>query len=133
MSWTYNPAALEIPLNMVRMLLGDTNMADPQLQDEEIQAFVDATDSTTGAAALGARALAGKYARSVDKWVGDLKILASQRHRHYLLLQEKLERQSFGHGVPSAGGIRISQKEAVEANSDLVPPFFKRSQHDNLD
>lgn len=133
MAWTYNEAELSIPLNAVRLLVGDTNRQDPQLSDEEIQAFIDATDSNVGAAAMAARALAAKYSRSVDKWVGDLKILASQRHRHYLALQEQLNLQGFSHGVPSAGGIRTSEKEQQAADSSLVSPAFRIGMHDNLE
>lgn len=132
MAWTYDSSALDVPLNAVRLLIGDTDSAAPQLQDEEIQTFIDTTDSSAAAAALAARALAAKYSRSVDKWVGDLKILASQRHRHYLLLVEKLESQGGVHGVPSAGGIRVSEKDAQSTNDDLVSPFFRRGMHDNL-
>ncbi len=132
MSWTYSESGLDEPLNAVRLLVGDTNPADPQLQDEEIEAFLALSDSHVGAAALAARALAAKSARNVDKWVGDLKILASQRHRHYLLLQETLERQAFSHGVPSAGGIRVSEKDAQAGNTDLVSPAFRIGMHDNV-
>lgn len=133
MAWTYDPSALDDPVNAVRLTIGDTNPSDQQLQDEEIQSLLDISgNSVESASAKAARALAAKYARSVDKWVGDLKILASQRQLHYLKLQETLEgRSALGNGVPSAGGIRISQKEAQEENDDLVQPFFRRGMHDN--
>ena len=133
MAWTYDPADLVDPINAVRLTIGDTNPNDQQMQDEEIQSLLDLTgNSVASASAKAARALAAKYARSVDKWVGDLKILANQRQRHYLLLQETLEgTSSLRNGVPSAGGIRVSQKDAQEADDDLVQPFFKRGMHDN--
>lgn len=133
MAWTYDPADLDDPIYAVRLTIGDTNPNDPQMQDEEIQSLLDLTgNSVASASAKAARALAARYARSVDKWVGDLKILASQRQRHYLNLSEELEGASaLGHGVPSAGGIRVSQKESMEANDDLVQPFFRRGMHDN--
>lgn len=131
MGWTYDASALDQPLNAVRLEVGDTNSLRPELQDEEIAVFIANSTSTIGAAALAARALAAKYATSVDKWVGDLKILASQRHRAYLEIQARLEQQAFRHGVPSAGGIRVSQKAAQAANTDLVKPSFRVGMHDN--
>jgi len=132
MAWTYDANALDEPLNAVRMLVGDTNTNEQLLQDEEIEAFIDITDSNVAAAAAAARALSAKYARSVDKWVGDLKILASQKQRQFLRLYEQLTLQASSHGVPSAGGIRVSQKEEHAANTDLVSPAFRIGMHDHL-
>lgn len=135
MPWTYNAGALDQPLNAVRLMIGDTNTSDQQLQDEEILSFIAASGgNVASAAASAAKALAFKYARSVDKWVGDLKILASQRHRAYSDLYDKLLAVAGGGSaslaVPSAGGIRYSQKEAIREDSDLVRPSFRRGMHD---
>jgi hypothetical protein len=132
MAWTYDANALDEPLNSVRMLVGDTNEYEQLLQDEEIEAFIAITDSNVSAAALAARALSAKYARSVDKWVGDLKILASQKQRQFLHLYEQLTLTASSHGVPSAGGIRVSQKEAQAGDGDLVSPAFRIGMHDNI-
>lgn len=132
MEWTYTPDDLTDPVNRVRLMIGDTNEADKQLYDEEIQTFLDSTSSELGAAGLAARALAGRYARAVDKWVGDLKLLASQRYRHYLDLVENLSGASATiRGMPFAGGIRYSGKQAIEENDDLVVPSFRIGMHDN--
>lgn len=134
MSWTYDAEDMTIPLNRVRLMVGDTNASDPQLSDEELQLFIDSSDTDRGAAVLAARALAAKYARSVDKWVGDLKILASQRHRAYQALVEELTPTGGSiNGIPSAGGIRYSSKEEILADTDLVVPSFYRGVHDNVD
>lgn len=131
MSWTYDETLLSEPLNHVRLLIGDTNANRPLLQDEEIDLFLQESDSPLAAARRAAGALAARAAQEVDKWVGDLKILASQRHRHYTLLEESLAKQAFRHAVPSAGGIRVSDKESMTGNDDLVSPYFFRGMHDN--
>lgn len=133
MAWTYDESELDIPRNQVRLKLGDVDRSDPQLQDEEIDQFLAETDSVDGATFRAARALAARYSRSVDKWVGDLKILASQRSRHYLELAKALSSSALIHGVPSAGGVFQSDKDAMEQDSSLVQPFFRRGMHDNTE
>ena len=133
MSWTYSQSQLDEPRNQVRLKLGDTDSSDQQLQDEEIDQFLAETDSVEGATLAAARALAARYSRSVDKWVGDLKILGSQRSRHYLALVKALSGKASIHAVPSAGGVFQAEKEDMEQNNALVQPFFRRGQHDNLE
>lgn len=131
MGWSYDPEDQVTPLNRVRLRIGDTDADKPQLQDEEVQSFIDISDSETGAAVLCARALAARYARFVDKWVGDLKILASQRHRAYVDLQDQLVATGGRLGTPYAGGIRVAQKESIEEDDSLVYPNFRLGMHDN--
>lgn len=131
MGWTYEETRLTEPRNQVRLKLGDTDASDQQLQDEEIDQFLSETDSVDGATLLAAKALAAHYARSVDKWVGDLKILASQRSTHYGNLVKMLTGKAYLHAVPSAGGVFQSDKDNMEQNTSLVPPFFRRGLHDN--
>lgn len=131
MSWSYDEQLLDVALNRIRMKLGDTDPSDPQLQDEEIQLLIDETDSDDAATKRAARVLAARYARSVDKWVGDLKILASQRHRAYLDLYESLSGGAQIGGVPTAGGVYVADKEAMQGDDSLVKPAFRRGMHDN--
>lgn len=134
MAWTYEDTELDInPIYRVRLKLQDTNEADPQLQDEEIQLLIDQAGSEAGAVHAGARVLAARYARSVDKWVGDLKILASQRARAYRELAGEYEASALITGVPSAGGIRVAEKDAQASDASLEQPHFFRGQHDNLE
>lgn len=133
MAWTYDPTDLSADKDRVRFKIGDTNSADPQLEDEEILYLLDLTGSVDGAVKRAAEALAFKYARQADKWVGDLKILASQKSRAYRELAEGISASaSVFFGVPYAGGIRVGDKETVEADTDLVSPSFRRGLHDNL-
>lgn len=133
MAWTYDPSGLDIPLNLLRLAIGDTNTNDQQLQDEELEKFLALAGSVDSAAILAARALQAHYARSVDKWVGDLKILASQRARAYGLLVERLEAGSGLRGIPSAGGIRVGEKEVLAEDTDMVSPSFRRGMFDHIE
>lgn len=124
MAWTYNIELTE-PKDKVRLMIGDTTNDDPQFSDEELEAMLDVYGSVQQSAIAAARALSARYSRQADKWVGDLKILASQRSKHYRDLAEMLESASVSaFGVPSAGGIRISQKEAAVGDADRVQPSF---------
>jgi hypothetical protein len=134
MPWTYD-SELGTTKDLVRLTIGDTNSRDEQLQDEEIQVFLDAnSDDVLSTAKQLVRILIAKYARGVDKWVGDLKTLASQRVDHYKALLEVLEGQeSTGlgfAGVPTAGGVYSGEKQLQEAREDLAKPSFVRGVHD---
>lgn len=131
MAWSYDPLNVDLARNRVRLLLGDTDPQDEQLQDEEIDLLIELHVTDEASAAAGARALAFRYARLSDKWVGDLKILASQKSRAYRELAEHLETQvSHVARPPFAGGIRVSQKESIELDTDLVQPHFRRGMFD---
>lgn len=126
MAWTYDP---ELPTDKdrVRLLIGDTDSAASLFSDEELTALISLYGGVNSAAVAAARGLAAKYSRNADKWVGDLKILASQKARAYLDLATALEKSMSSRGVPSAGGIRISQKETMDADENRVRPSFRRN------
>tara|TARA_R100001143_G_scaffold57840_1_gene55326 strand:- start:298 stop:693 length:396 start_codon:yes stop_codon:yes gene_type:complete len=130
MTWTYNPASIGTDLAKVRLLIGDTDTNDQQMTDEEIQFFIDGEETIYMAAYRCALSLVAKFARMVDKEMGDLKLLAAQRHRHYLQLAETLKQKNVP-GLPSAGGIYQSEKDTLNDNTDMVKPFFKRGMMEN--
>jgi hypothetical protein len=138
MAWSYDPT-LATDKDRVRFMIGDTDTDDQQLQDEEILFLIEQYDTLYGAAAAAANALAAKNARYADKWVGDLKILASQMSRAYRELADRFSRQGVDAamlaatqwGVPTAGGVYAEDKAQYEADPSLAQPFFKRGIHDN--
>lgn len=134
MSWSYD-AEQGTTRDQVRFVIGDTNFKDQQIQDEELNFLLTANADNVMAAARGAvRHLIAKYARGVDKWVGDLKTLASQRVDHYKALLEELEKSDGFSvvyvGVPTAGGVYEGEKRVMEDRGDLVKPSFTRNQFD---
>lgn len=141
MTWTYTPSDISSDLNKVRVMIGDTNPNDEQLSDEEIQFAIETQSDLRKASAQCCWMLAAHYARMVDKWVGDLKLLASQRTRQYRELadyygkdEDIIEGSGVSiYGVPSSGGIYVAEKYANEQNSALVKPFFKRNMLDPID
>ena len=124
MTWTYSSTDISTNLAKVRLLIGDTATADQQMTDEEINFFIDNEQTIYMAAYRCALALSAHYARRVDKEMGDLKLLASQRQRHYIRLAEQLLKKNVP-GIPSAGGVWQSEKDNLEDNTDWVKPSFK--------
>lgn len=139
MPWTYN-VTLTTSKDKVRLLIGDVITEDQQLSDEEIIAVVAMVGGSVQLASIRCcRILAARYARYADKWVGDLKILASQKSKAYLALAEELEdggttlTGSRTHQTPFAGGISIAQKENLNNDTDFPPTSFTKGIHDNLE
>lgn len=132
MSWTYNASLLNTSsLMQVRLLVGDTNTADQQLQDEEINYFVTQEGSAQAGAVSAARALYAKYSRKATKQVGDLKIDAEKIAQHYLDLLTELQSKSTSvNAIPTAGGIYTSERDANQADESLLHTSIRRGMHD---
>lgn len=138
MSWSYDETALGTStaserLNSVRLLVGDTDTNDQQVQDEEITFALSQTgDNIYYAAAWVARTLASKYSRLVDTDLdGILAESYSQLQVHYKTLAGELEFQGKKAGAAlgvAAGGISKATMEAVEDNTDRVKPRIRRDQ-----
>lgn len=125
------------PLDAVRFLVGDTDVMDAALQDEEIDfALSQAGADTYLAAALCARSIAAKYASLVDTRFETVSSSNGQLSQNYYALAQKLEAQSKkygtrGLGVPAAGGLTYSGIRANDLNYDRVEPKFKQDQFAN--
>lgn len=139
MAFTYNSspgtATASGRRDAVRLLIGDTDTNDQQLQDAEIDFTLSETnDAIYRAAAQAARMIAGLYARRVDTSFNSLDTSYAQRQEHYHKLAEKLDRMAKrrgGLGMPVAGGISIDEMDNVEDDSDRPDPAFRRSQFRN--
>ena len=129
-NWNYSEDPASSNRDAVRWLVGDTDTSDQLLLDREIDYAYAQEGSVKKAAALCARALAGKYARLCDKAVDDLRISYSQRQKQFWELSEKLDKEAAtAAGVsPYTGGISISDKDSVADDSDRVAPAFKVDQ-----
>lgn len=134
-TWTYNPAQLTTNnVYQVRRLIGDTKYADQQMQDQEIQWYVDNYGNVWTAAANCARALAAEFSRLVDTVQGELRTLYGQKAKNYFLTASQLELQGKARGgvYVLAGGISVSDKESQVADTDRVAPQFNIEMFDNL-
>lgn len=125
MAWTYTPD-FTTARDQIRLLIGDTNTNDQQLQDAEIAYLVTENGGVYSAAAAAARTIAAKYARMVDLEVRGLqKQSLAQRQQHYADLAGQLTQKSARAGaMPYAGGISVADKQTQEQDTDRVKPYF---------
>lgn len=133
MTWTYSGDPAANDRDTVRFLIGDTNTNDQRASDEEIAwAITEEPGSLYTAAALVVRGIIAKYANLVDKEVGDLALSYSQRLDWYkALLADLSKKSSMRSSRVYAGGISITDKDAVEEDSDRVKPGVAKDMFSN--
>lgn len=132
MAYTNDPA--NKPSDQVRFYVGDTDVASPDLTDEEVAfLLLEENDNTLRAAARAAETLAAKYTKRADsKKVGPLAIIQSNRANTKAQEFGRLAawlwaRAGAGNAGPYAGGISVSDKNSRILDSDRVRPAFSRS------
>lgn len=134
MSYTYTPGAPD-DLNDIRAAIGDTDSTAPtseRLEDEEIERFLALAGSKVGATVAAAKALAAKLSRrATEKSIGGLRLVYTQRIDALWKLVRDLEASVAGVAIPYLGGASISDRQAVESNSDRAAPAFTRGMLDN--
>jgi hypothetical protein len=141
MAWSYNAADLSNTtsagrLNTVRLLVGDTDTTDQQVQNEEINfSLAENNDNTYLSASWIARVISSKYARLVTtKLDGALSADYSDLAKHYQSLADQLEYQGKTNGASVgvlAGGITKSCIEAARANTNRIEGSFRRDRFKN--
>ncbi len=130
--FTYNDADLTTDLNKVRRLVGDVNSTSPEFQDEEMNFFIDEEANIYSAAALACTNLAVRYAQHIDKSLDGFSLSASQKYEHYKELAAEYTAKAKVKGTPQvySGGISVSDKTTIEADTDIPTPDFYRGQFD---
>lgn len=142
MAWSYDPTSLGTTtaseqLNAVRLLTGDTDTTDQQLQDEEITFALSQSGSNIYTAGVwAANAIASKYSRLVTTELdGALRAeysdLASNYRNLAIQLREDGRRYSAGALGLEAGGISISDINTARSNTDRPQPFARTDRFDN--
>lgn len=131
MGWTYSVEDLATdPMMQVRLLIGDTNENDQQMQDEELAHFLLTEGSTNSAASQAAYSLAARYARKADKKMGDLSINYSKVSENYRKLAEQLIATGVSYAVPTAGGVYKDDRNRAQDDPSTLKSSFKRGMHD---
>jgi len=141
MAWSYDETDLGTTttssrLNSVRLLLGDTDTNDQQVQNEEIIfALAQANNNIYYAAAWAARTIASQYARRVNTSLdGALSADYSNLSKQYSVLADNLEYQGKKSGATvgiKAGGITKTAVDGIRANTDRIAPSFRRDRFRN--
>ena len=141
MAWSYDPTDLNTTtasgrLNTVRLLVGDTDTTDQQVQNEEVTfSLTENGNNVYYSGAWIARAIASKYSRKVNTELsGALKADYSDLVTHYNSLADNLEYQGKTSGASVgvlAGGITKSKVEAVRQNTNRIEGSFRRDRFKN--
>lgn len=139
MAWSYDTTKLDTTTVLgrtyvVRLLIGDTQEDDPQLQNEEIDFSLNQGNNNVYQSAIYCcRLLASKYSRMVNTQLdGALQAEYSDRARQYITLAiqlGELAKSATGKGMGAfAGGISITAVKLAEAETDRVKPAFRVGQ-----
>ena len=139
--WSYDPTNLDTGTvagrhNATRLLVGDTEILDQQVQDEEVTfALSQNSNNIYFAGAWTARVISSKYSRKVNtELTGALRADYSDLASQYSTLADSLEYQGKTSGAVIgvlAGGITVARTAAVRANTNRVKPAFRKGQFNN--
>lgn len=118
-------------LEKVRLAIGDTDINDRLIEDDEIDYLLTVDTDVVKAAIQCCRVIIAKMGRYVDSKRGRTWERASQITKHYkdlmTLLQQRVATSS---NSLYAGGISDSDKESREADTDRTKPLFQKGMHD---
>ena len=131
MAWTYDETNLDSTtaagrLNVVRLLIGDTDTNDQLIKNEEITfALAQANDNVYFAASWSARTISAQFARRVTtKLDGALSANYSDLAKQYKALSDDLREQGQKYSMTSAslkaGGISNTAIDAAQALTDRI-------------
>jgi|TARA_R110000796_G_C14496616_1_gene428411 hypothetical protein len=141
MAWSYNAADLNTTtaagrINTVRLLVGDTDTNDQQVENEEITfSLSENGDNVYYSGAWIARAISSKYSRKVTTQLsGALSADYSDLAKQYRVLADSLEYQGKTSGASVgilAGGLTKSKVTSVRQNTDRIEGSFRRDRFKN--
>ena len=142
MAWTYDETDLVTTstsgrVNVVRLLIGDTDTNDQLIQNEEIIfALAQANDNVYFAGSWAASTIAAKFSRRVTtKLDGALSSNYSDLAKQYKALSADLREQGQKYSMTSAsvraGGISKAVIDVNRALTDRPDPAFAKGQFDN--
>ena len=142
MSWSYDETNLGTDtaagrLNSVRLLVGDTDTTDQQVQDEEIAfALTQTGDNIYFAGSYVANLIASKYSRRVTTELdGALRAEYSDLAKQYRQTSTALRSDGLRFSGSTfslyAGGVSVADIKANRYNSDRPKSSFYKDRFDN--
>lgn len=125
-TFTYDAGAPTTDLSKVRLYLGDTNVDDPLLYDEEIATWLDTGTNLYTVAADCCLAIIAKLARDVDRSGVGVTASRSQQMTHYQDLEKRLRRKAIGTAGMYASGLTEAELTDYKDDDDARHPLFDR-------
>lgn len=133
MTWTYSSTSISTDLAKVRLRIGDTNTKDQLLTDEEINYYLGQKANVDLAAADCIEfGIIPKLSRDVDRSNLGMSATRSQKVQHYMDLAKRLRAQSWTGAEVTSTAQSLADREANDADSDLLQPMFERDRDGNF-
>lgn len=136
MSFSYDPSlAPTVPKDQIRFLVGDTDITEPLLQDEEIEFVITQwmfKGSPYYAAAMCAKAIAARFAREVNYSDDADSLSLDGLQQKFLSLAADLLTQyneQVSGARPFVGGISYGEVP----DGTVIPPSFGKGMTDDPD
>jgi hypothetical protein len=140
MAWTYTDDPGGVPRDAVRFALGDTDPADPQCSDGQVEyALADQGNVPKLAAALLADRLAARYAREEATSVDGISLGGAGRSSAYRLLATTLRAELGRSAAPApttdglqrtaslvVTGLRTTDMLIADGDYTRPAPLFRR-------
>lgn len=134
MGWNYSGDPTSCPRDAVRFLVGDTCENEPLVEDGEIAYALLKQSQPELAAAIVLRALAAKFSRLDSVSVGGVSRSGSAIADAYAKRASELDPSGVTAVtylvLPSFGGLKISEKDTLDDDTDAVQPAFRRGMND---
>lgn len=115
----------------IRFLIGDTNMSNVMVSDEEINAMIATYPNLYKAASMVCNAIAAKFSRESSISIGSVSKDCSKKAEAYRIMSDELASQSRLYVLPSFGGLTHAQKDSLDQNTSYVQPPFKLGMTDS--
>lgn len=120
-------------IDVIRLLVGDTDANDQLLSDSEITYFVNLHGTPNRSASEAARAIAAKFARNMSRSIGGLQADFAAKHRQYLALADSLMSKEDAYPVsPFVSGYIKSDKQLRQDDTEREEIFGRKGGMDNL-
>lgn len=114
-------------LDRVRWLVGDTDGQEYDLTDETVNALLTMYGSVNGAAIAAVDGILTRLAKDVTRNVNGIgNITASDKYRHYTEIRTRLRATVGILAIPEVPALSVATKEAYDADTSQVQPFFTR-------
>lgn len=120
MSWTFGNDPVNSRLDRIRILIGDTDPAEPLIDDETLLWILSNEPDDLLAASKACSLIAAKFSRLADINVGPLAVRFSRLASAFTELADRL-------------ALEAAQQSGIDAKTDFMvaepkPPMFYRGQ-----